>query len=78
MGWQDGHIPEFLLWAGRMQGVTNVTPESKVIEIITEMPKILENRHPMVPLKKCAPRSADNDVMEDSITELSGREHRCR
>ena len=29
-----------------MQGVTNVTPESKVIEIITKTPKILENRHP--------------------------------
>ena len=39
--------PETLtMKASRMQGVTNVTPESKVIETITEMPKILENRHP--------------------------------
>ena len=32
--------------AYRMEGVTNVTPKSKVIEIITKTPKILENRHP--------------------------------
>ena len=71
--------PETLtIKASRMQGITNVTPESKVIEIITEMPKILENRHPMVSLKKCAPRSTDNDVLESSVTELSGREHRYR
>ena len=39
--------PETLaIKASRMQGVTNVTPESKVIEIITEMLKILENRYP--------------------------------
>ena len=39
--------PETLaMKASRMQGVTNVTPESKVIETITETPKILENRHP--------------------------------
>ena len=39
--------PETLaIKASRIQGVTNVTPESKVIEIITKTPKISENRHP--------------------------------
>ena len=47
MGWQDGYVSEFLLWAGRMQGVTNVTPKSNIeSKTITYKSEVGSQTHP--------------------------------